>query len=115
MNWLIKFSLILVVVSLVTFIAVRTIDKDNDLINNLIDNDKKVDNIKEFSKLPIAVGFGVRDAKTAKEVALISDAVVIGSRIVKEIEDSKGDNLIDNIKKLMVEMKNSINNKAARK
>jgi tryptophan synthase alpha chain len=76
---------------------------------------KKVDNIKEFSKLPIAVGFGVRDAKTAKEVALISDAVVIGSRIVKEIEDSKGDNLIDNIKKLMVEMKNSINNKAARK
>ena len=76
---------------------------------------KKVDNIKEFSKLPIAVGFGVRDAKTAKEVALISDAVVIGSRIVKEIEDSEGDNLIDNIKKLMVEMKNSINNKAARK
>ena len=47
MNWLIKFSLILVVVSLVTFIAVRTIDKDNDLINNLIDNDKKVDNINE--------------------------------------------------------------------
>ena len=47
MNWLIKFSLILVVVSLVTFIAVRTIDKDNDLINNLIDNDKKIDNINE--------------------------------------------------------------------
>ena len=76
---------------------------------------QKKGKIKEFSKLPIAVGFGVRDAKTAKEVALISDAVVIGSRIVKEIEDSEGDNLIDNIKKLMVEMKNSINNKAARK
>jgi len=74
---------------------------------------KKVKNIKEFSQLPVGVGFGVRDAKTAKEVAAISDAVVIGSRIVQEIEDSNGDKLISNIKKLMIEMKNSINDKAA--
>ena len=74
---------------------------------------KKVKNIKEFSQLPVGVGFGVRDAKTAKEVAAISDAVVIGSRIVQEIEDSNGEKLISNIKKLMIEMKNSINDKAA--
>ena len=47
---------------------------------------KRVGNIKSFTSLPIGVGFGVRDAKTAKEVASISDAVVIGSRIVQEIE-----------------------------
>ena len=69
---------------------------------------KKVTNIKKYTSLPIAVGFGVRDAKTAKEVSLISDAVVIGSRIVKEIENSNNEELINNIKKLMDEMKMSI-------
>ena len=69
---------------------------------------KKVSNIKRYTSLPIAVGFGVRDAKTAKEVSLISDAVVIGSRIVKEIENSNDEELINNIKKLMDEMKMSI-------
>ena len=76
---------------------------------------QKVQNIKEFTNLPIGVGFGVRNAKTAKEVSLISDAVVIGSRIVQEIEDSNGVDLINNIKNLMVEMKNSINHKAITK
>ena len=72
---------------------------------------KKVKNIKEFTDLPVGVGFGVRDAKTAKEVAEISDAVVIGSRIVQEIEDANNDDLINNIRDLMVEMKNSISEK----
>jgi tryptophan synthase alpha chain len=76
---------------------------------------QKVQNIKEFTTLPIGVGFGVRNAKTAKEVSLISDAVVIGSRIVQEIEDSNDVDLINNIKNLMVEMKNSINHKAITK
>ena len=56
----------------------------------------------------MAVGFGVKDAKTAKEVAAIADAVVIGSRIVLEIEQSNKDDLIGNIKKLMREMKDAI-------
>jgi tryptophan synthase alpha chain len=72
---------------------------------------KKVKNIKEFTELPVGVGFGVRDAKTAKEVAAISDAVVIGSRIVQEIEDSNDEDLINNIRDLMVQMKNSISDK----
>jgi tryptophan synthase alpha chain len=76
---------------------------------------EKVNNVKEFSDLPIAVGFGVRDGKTAKDVSLISDAVVIGSRIVQEIENSNKDNLIHNIKNLMLEMKNFINDKANKK
>ena len=62
----------------------------------------------KFTKLPVGVGFGVRDAKTAKEVAAIADAVVIGSRIVLEIEQSNKDDLIGNIKKLMREMKDAI-------
>ncbi len=42
--------------------------------------------IREHVKLPIGVGFGIRDAATAKAVAQVADAVVIGSRIIQEIE-----------------------------
>ena len=44
MNWLIKSFLILLVISLATFLAVRTVDKDNDLINDLIVNDNADEN-----------------------------------------------------------------------
>jgi len=69
---------------------------------------KRVNNVRQFTNLPVAVGFGVKDEKTAKEVAAIADAVVIGSRIVLEIEQSNKDDLIGNIKKLMREMKDAI-------
>ena len=42
--------------------------------------------IREHVKLPVGVGFGIRDAQTARAVAQVADAVVIGSRIIQEIE-----------------------------
>ena len=69
----------------------------------------KVGMIRELTDLPIGVGFGVRDAATAKEVAKISDAVVVGSRIVQEIENSNQENLIQNISKLMQELREAVN------
>lgn len=42
--------------------------------------------IRQHVKLPIGVGFGIRDGETARSVAEIADAVVIGSRLVQEIE-----------------------------
>jgi len=69
---------------------------------------ERVNNIKKYSNLPIAVGFGVRDAETAKKVALISDAVVIGSRIISEVENSNQEDLLDNIRSLVSKIKKSI-------
>jgi len=69
---------------------------------------ERVNNIRKFTKMPIGVGFGVRDAQTAKEVSSFADAVVIGSKIVLEIENSKKEDLIGNIKKLMNEVKIAI-------
>ncbi len=37
-------------------------------------------------KVPVGVGFGIRDAATAQAVARVADAVVIGSRIIQELE-----------------------------
>lgn len=44
--------------------------------------------IRKHVDLPIGVGFGIRDGATAKAVAKVADAVVIGSRIIQEIENS---------------------------
>jgi len=42
--------------------------------------------IRKYIALPVGVGFGIRDAATARAIAAHADAVVIGSRIIQEIE-----------------------------
>jgi tryptophan synthase alpha chain len=42
--------------------------------------------IRSATRLPIGVGFGIRDAESARRIAQSADAVVIGSRIIQEIE-----------------------------
>ena len=49
---------------------------------------RRVAAIRAHVQLPIGVGFGIRDGATAKAVAQVADAVVIGSRIIQEIENS---------------------------
>jgi tryptophan synthase alpha chain len=44
--------------------------------------------IKRHVQVPVGVGFGIRDAATAKAIASVSDAVVIGSRIIQELENT---------------------------
>ncbi len=50
-----------------------------------------VPRIKAHVSVPVGVGFGIRDAQTAKAVAAVSDAVVIGSRIVQLLETQTRD------------------------
>jgi len=45
-----------------------------------------VPRIRQHVKLPVGVGFGIRDAQTARAVAAVSDAVVIGSALVQLLE-----------------------------
>jgi tryptophan synthase alpha chain len=44
--------------------------------------------IRARVKLPVGVGFGIRDAATARSVAQVADAVVIGSALVQLLEGS---------------------------
>jgi tryptophan synthase alpha chain len=48
----------------------------------------KIPAIQSQVRLPIGVGFGIRDASTARAVAEIADAVVIGSRLVQLLEEA---------------------------
>jgi len=47
--------------------------------------------IRAHVKVPLGVGFGIRDAATAKALAAVCDAVVIGSRIVQLLEGQPRD------------------------
>jgi len=62
---------------------------------------RKIPQIRSHIRLPIGVGFGIRDGDTARAVAGVSDAVVIGSRLVQEIERSAPEQAVANVKALV--------------
>lgn len=61
---------------------------------DLADVAQRVERIRAFAKLPVGVGFGIRDPETARRIAEVADAVVIGSRLVNEIESATPDDVV---------------------
>ncbi|ETX11587.1 tryptophan synthase subunit alpha [Marinomonas ushuaiensis DSM 15871] len=50
---------------------------------------KHVDTLRTITSLPIGVGFGIRDAKTAAAVSKCADGVIVGSVLVNAIAENK--------------------------
>jgi len=50
----------------------------------------RVAEVRAQSQAPVAVGFGVRDASSAKAIAGFADAVVIGSALVERLAGAEG-------------------------
>lgn len=75
---------------------------------DIVEVSKRVASIRTQTNLPVGVGFGIRDAATAKATATIADAVVVGSRMVQAIEASNDDNLLQNVAALMDELKAAV-------
>ena len=64
--------------------------------------------IREKTGLPVGVGFGIRDAATAARIAKIADAVVVGSRIIEEIEKSTNETACANVKALVSDIRRGV-------
>jgi tryptophan synthase alpha chain len=47
--------------------------------------------IRQHIRVPVGVGFGIRDADTARAISRVADAVVIGSKIIQLLEDKPRD------------------------
>jgi len=58
---------------------------------NVSDVETKLNQIRANTHLPVAIGFGVKDAQTAKTVANLGDGVVIGSALISKIEANLDD------------------------
>jgi len=75
---------------------------------DLAEIEKKIPQLRKYIKLPIGVGFGIRDAATALAVAKLCDGVVVGSRIVQEIENSTEQNVVANVASLVKDLRQAV-------
>lgn len=60
--------------------------------------------VRARTKLPIGVGFGIKDGPTAKAISAHADAVIIGSQLVKTLE-AAGDQAVDAARSFMAEIR----------
>lgn len=70
----------------------------------------RVSMIRQLTDLPVGVGFGIKDAESAASIASVADAVVVGSAIVKRIEENldSADNAIKAVTELLTEMRHAL-------
>jgi tryptophan synthase alpha chain len=72
---------------------------------------KAMPEIKAHVKIPVGVGFGIRDAESAKAVSLVSDAVVIGSRIIEIIEKTQRETAVAEVKSFISDVRRALDGK----
>jgi len=72
----------------------------------------KLSEIRAVTGLPLAVGFGIKDAETAAAVAAVADAVVVGSAIVSLIATNQEDmpTALKEVKSLLQGIKSALDN-----
>ena len=51
---------------------------------------KSIKEIKKYTSLPIVAGFGIKNKKHVKQICKVVDGAVVGSSIVKIVEDNLG-------------------------
>jgi tryptophan synthase alpha chain len=69
---------------------------------------QRIPSICQRVGMPVGVGFGIRDGATAKRIASIADAVVIGSRIIEEIEHSPRAEVVQRVRAFLSEIRSAM-------
>ena len=69
---------------------------------------KILSDIREVTDLPLAVGFGINTPEQASKIGKIADGVIVGSAIVKIIEQY-GENAAGPLKEYVSDMKRASN------
>jgi tryptophan synthase alpha chain len=86
---------------------------DNKIIEELIKN------VKQNTDLPIGVGFGIKSSSQVEEISNFSDAIVVGSAIVNEIDSLKiknfdNDLVVKNMIDFLLELSNPLKGKGVK-
>lgn len=65
-----------------------------------------MDTVSKFTDIPKAIGFGISSAKMAKELKEYCDGIIIGSAIVKKVDESENtEEMLKNVKGFVSEVK----------
>ncbi|MEE9309572.1 MAG: tryptophan synthase subunit alpha [Cocleimonas sp.] len=90
------------------YVSLKGVTGSNAL--NVDEVAKRVATIKSISNMTVAVGFGIKDADTASAVSKVSDGSIVGSAVVKIIENNvdDADTIMDQIGALLVSMRTAM-------
>ncbi|TAK90895.1 MAG: tryptophan synthase subunit alpha [Burkholderiaceae bacterium] len=72
---------------------------------------QRIPKIKQRTNLPVGVGFGIRDGATARAIGAQADAVVIGSRIIQEIEQAGAAKAVEAVKTFVSGIRTALDTK----
>ena len=69
---------------------------------------ERIPQIRQHARLPVGVGFGIRDAATARAISGVADAVVIGSRIVQLLEEAPREQAVQCLTDFIAEIRQAL-------
>lgn len=67
--------------------------------------------IRKHVKIPVGVGFGIRDAATAKAIGRVADAVVIGTKVIQVVEDAPREQVAPRLADFLRGIRNALDSK----
>lgn len=90
------------------YVSLKGVTGAGHLDINAVQN--RVSVIRKLTQLPVGVGFGIKDAESAANIASVADAVVVGSAIIKRIEENLDsvDNAIHAVCELISQMRQAL-------
>jgi tryptophan synthase alpha chain len=77
---------------------------------DLSDVAARVKHVRGFARLPVGVGFGIRDPQSARAVGAVADAVVIGSALIQEIEKAPRDQVAARVTRFLAPIREALDN-----
>jgi tryptophan synthase alpha chain len=69
---------------------------------------RMIPRIREHVSVPVGVGFGIRDARTAQAVGSAADAVVIGTKIIQLIDGQPRDRVVPLVAEFLAEIRQAL-------
>jgi len=69
---------------------------------------RMIPRVRRHVALPVGVGFGIRDARTAQAVGSTADAVVIGTRIIQLIDGQPRDRVVPLVREFLGEIREAL-------
>jgi len=90
------------------YVSIKGVTGAANLDMTTVENNVK--RIRAYTTLPVVVGFGIKDAASAASVALIADAVVVGSAVINRVEQNVNSEkkILASISALMTELKTAM-------
>jgi len=75
---------------------------------NVQEVERMLPRIRQHVHIPVGVGFGIRDAQTARAIGRSADAVVIGSRIIQLLEGQAREPAVHAVRQFLADIRSAL-------